>query len=1431
MKSEYVLPLADPQATLAVAGGKGASLARLARAGLSVPDGFHVTTAAYRQFVDENDLQPRILAALETANPAQPETLQAASRTIRDLFDQAQIPPDVAGAIAQAYAALPGKTPAVAVRSSATAEDLSDLSFAGQQETYLNVRGAEAVLDAVKRCWASLWTARAIGYRLQHGIDQSAVSLAVVVQLLVPAETAGILFTANPVNGRRDQVVISASWGLGEAVVGGLVTPDTITVDKTTGRVQERETADKQVMTVRVHGGTETQPVPETLRRAPVLSDEQAAALARLGVQVEELCGYPVDIEWAIADGELYLLQSRPITTLGETALPQIPPPSEWKGPNRRAKYMRVNIVELMPNPLTPLFATLGRRVINASMNRLMTVFFDRPGLMPEELIITINGYAYYNGEFTAKQIGQILLGSVGIMKRMFTGAEQRWRDARSRYKATVEEWQARPWRESSATEILHSVPEILGPAMEYYGALVSGIIPAAWISEGLFTVVYDRLIKRKNDPPAPTYLLGFDSTPILAEKALYDLAQWARTRAGLAEYLSRTPATQIVAQLDGQSPPDVNADDWREWQSRFRVYLQQYGATIYDLDFANPTPADDPTPVLETCKLFLRGEGSNPHARQHAAAERREQATQAMLNRLKGLRLRLFRSLVTRAQKYAPQREDGLADIGLGYPLVRQMLLEVGRRLVQAGGIAEAADVFWLVEDEVERAAAALDRGEPVSSMTDAVRQRKALWQAQKRVTPPVSLPLPPKFLRKMLPEQFGVQTDAAAHVIRGIPCSPGSVTATARVLHGPQDFLQMQPGDVLVAAITTPAWTPLFAMASAVVTDVGGPLSHGSIVAREYGIPAVLGTGIATRRIRSGQVITVDGSAGTVEILEMDDVRQRRGRQEEHVLQSLPITTLTTRDPFDWNATLTGDYLWTNMNVGEVFPATMTPATWSVWQELLRNMSLGEIPAYGSIAGRMYLNYSLTYSFLLKIKRKHERAMSVIGDALGVPPAGVEIPLIPVSWRTILFRLVPREFRNELKKNGLRKAAPEFLAMVRDRCLEVRKRIGAVQGDRLISLWSDEIRPLWHDVYLLQDKMNEELGALTRKLKAELTKLLGENEANALMTTLSSAGELASLGPLVGLTKLRSGELSREEYLRQYGHRGADENELAAPRPYEDPDWLDRELAEFDKSPVNVTEMLEKRDAEFDAVRQEVMRRLPPKKARGIERKIAAIVETNTLREATRSELTRVLDVIRAWFLRAGELSGLGDGVFFLTVDEVVAVLSGDTSPAAYIPARRQMYERCRALPPLPRWIRGRFDPFRWAADPNRRWDVFDPQASVPAAAPSTDRVIKGQPGSAGCVEGYVRRIDSPDEGNQLRPGEILVTTATNVGWTPLFPRAAAVVTDIGGSLSHAAIVARELGIPAVVGCRNATMRLKTGDRVRVDGGRGIVEILEQA
>ena len=318
--AELVLSLDDRQTTLDNVGGKGASLARLANAGLPVPGGFDVTTEAYRRFVVANRLQPAILEAVEAVSLSEPSTLEAASRTIADLFARAPMPTEIAEDIARAYAALPGDAPAVAVRSSSTAEDLLELSFAGQQETYLNVRGADAVQAAVKRCWASLWTGRAIGYRAQHRIDQASVGLAVVVQLLVPADAAGVLFTANPISGERDQALITATWGLGEALVSSTVTPDTLVVDKTSGRVVDRQTADKQVMTVRTEDGTTERATPETLRRAAVLDDQQAAELTRLGVQIEALYGMPMDIEWAIqgTDGAAHvaILQARPITAL-----------------------------------------------------------------------------------------------------------------------------------------------------------------------------------------------------------------------------------------------------------------------------------------------------------------------------------------------------------------------------------------------------------------------------------------------------------------------------------------------------------------------------------------------------------------------------------------------------------------------------------------------------------------------------------------------------------------------------------------------------------------------------------------------------------------------------------------------------------------------------------------------------------------------------------------------------------------------------------------------------------------------------------------------------------------------------------------------------------------------------------------------------------
>jgi pyruvate,water dikinase len=810
----------------AQAGGKGGALAQLFQAGYPVPDGFVILPTA---FVDDG-----------LTDEAWNQTRAYLDRLRGD----------------------EGTTP-FAVRSSAMSEDSAEASFAGEFETVLNVTTDEEVHQAIETVYHSRQNERVHAYSQAKGMDGTH-DIAVVVQRLLDAERSGVLFTAHPVTGHRDQAMISAAWGLGESIVGGRVTPDTIVVDKATGRVISRETADKRVMTVRRRSGTESRPVPDARRRAPVLSDEEAAELARWGTKIETEYRTPMDIEWVWADGSFFIVQARPITAL---PYPEPPSPSEWKLPKGVYGAMRNNIVELMADPLTPLFGTFGRAAINASMNRLLSDFFGRPDLMPEELIITVNEYAYYNGSLKAGQMVRIMFNSVGIARYMFTGAVERWTEVgRPHYVATVERWQAAPWRDLSSTELLDAARELTEAAIDGYGALVSGVIPAAWISEAMFTMVYDKLIKRRDDPRAPTFLLGFDSLPIRAEKALYDMAEELNANSGLAAYLVDSPSKQLATQIESEPVPEgVDAGDWRGWQRRFQAHLDQYGHTIYDLDFANPVPAHDPTPVLETLKLFLRGEGTNPHARQAAAVQRREQAVEAMRARLSGLRRRLFDRLLAPAQRYAPLREDGLADVGLSYPLLRQMLRELGRRLVERDVIEQPDDIFWLTQAEVRDAAARLDRGDALDCLLDVVPSRRATHRAAQRVAPPMGI-FQFRIFGKEITRLMGDRKSEDGDTLKGVAASPGRVTAPACILRGPEDFEKMKTGDVLVAGITTPAWTPLFARAAAVVTDVGGPLSHGSIVAREYGIPAVLGTGSATERIRNGQMITVDGSAGRV-------------------------------------------------------------------------------------------------------------------------------------------------------------------------------------------------------------------------------------------------------------------------------------------------------------------------------------------------------------------------------------------------------------------------------------------------------------------------------------------------------------------------------------------------------------------------------------
>lgn len=854
-KPNFILSLSAASAELLQVGGKGASLARLAAAGLPVPDGFHVTTTAYRHFVAEHGLQEQILTAVSAVNADQPATLEVASSQVGQLFAQHAMPGEIAEAIRRAYANLGEGDIPVAVRSSATAEDLPELSFAGQQETYLNIYGAEAVFEAVKKCWASLWTARAIDYRARHNIAPQDVSLAVVVQRLIPAEVAGILFTADPTSGQRDRALISASWGLGEAVVGGLVTPDSLTVEKTSGRVLDRQTADKEVMTVRTASATEEQPVPEALRRAPVLDDAAAAQLTALGVQIEKLYDQPMDIEWAWADGQFFILQARPITAL---------PPSEaapltWPKPPRGVMYGRTSFAEQIPNPVSPLFATFGLRMADIPTQELMQRLTSA---RVRYAYVPVNGYVFMIAGLSFPELMTYMRMTIQITGMVLRGQEH-CRVARQEFVQVIQEWQARDIAALSPSELLTGAGVLFQASVRLYTHLQAGTVPLSTFSEAAFTQFYNRLVRRKGDPAATTFLFGSETAALRAEKALFDLSAWCQERPALADYLRQTPSSQAAQALAlPQPPPTLSAENWAAWQTQFQAYLEKYGQVTYDLDFANPVPAEQPTALLETVKMYLKGGGSNPYIRHQATLERRAQATAAILARLHWPLKGWFQRLLRWAHETMPGREDSLADLGLGHPLIRRYLNELGRRLAAGGAIPDAESIYWLEEAEVQELIAAMEANQPLPDLGSRIPPRRAERQRYLKVTPPALLP-EKSSLSALIPWHRASDDQSALH---GIGASAGQVTAPACVLFGPEDFPRMRPGDVLVAVTTTPAWTPLFAMASAVVTDIGGPLSHSSIVAREYGIPAVMATGSATRRIRTGQIVTVDGSKGTV-------------------------------------------------------------------------------------------------------------------------------------------------------------------------------------------------------------------------------------------------------------------------------------------------------------------------------------------------------------------------------------------------------------------------------------------------------------------------------------------------------------------------------------------------------------------------------------
>ena len=812
----HIVALDSGPATIAKVGGKGVSLARMARAGLPVPPGFLVTTDAYRAFVEANALQEAIVALASDAARPREDT----SREIRALFERASIPPDAADEMQRAYGNLTsatGGTPPLAVRSSATAEDLPGASFAGQHDSFLNVRGEDALLDAVKRCWSSLWTARAMDYRARHGIEPSAVWMSVIVQQMVDADASGVLFTANPLTGARDEVVLDASWGLGESIVGGSVTPDHIVVDKATDAIRAITIGDKAVMTTLSDTGTVEREVQGNKRRAQVLSAAQVTELVVLGRTIEALYGAPQDIEWCLRTNAVFIVQARPIT-----ALPPAPVP--WPSPLPGTKWMKdIQTAEWAKEPPSPLGATTTFATMSDARERARS--FPPVPKHHAPWSTLINGWLYQRADHKVTSLLGFMLGMyVRFVFKPLNGharVARRWPD---RLAALAELERTDIKAQSDVALRAHS--ERVLDALSWW-----------WVELIWFAAI------------------GRQSAQMLDSLKLPGLtASGALFRGNDSLLLDGERALRKAA----QDPTAVNE------------YLARFGHTVESADPIHPTLRESPEHLKVQLAAATRTDVGPDERLAKTSSER--QAAEQSVRQLTGLRARLARRMIFTGQTHAANTDDAVFHFQRVLAAVRATFLEAGRRRVRTGHLEQADDVFHLERDEVWAGK---------DSYRTTVIVRRVLRDQHKRLAPPPFVPpasdpqwVQDPLVKVMPPAQRaamfgrGVGDRDGKRVLVGSPSSPGRAEGIARVISGPEDFARFNHGDVLVAQATSPIWTPLLGIAAAAVTEVGGPFAHAAIVAREFGIPLVDGATDATRVIPDGAKIVVDGTAGIVEL-----------------------------------------------------------------------------------------------------------------------------------------------------------------------------------------------------------------------------------------------------------------------------------------------------------------------------------------------------------------------------------------------------------------------------------------------------------------------------------------------------------------------------------------------------------------------------------
>ncbi len=1315
-------------------GAKTANLGRLATS-FRVPPGFCLDVSAFDELRPALDGDPRARARLR-------ELVAASYADLARRVDQPR--------------------PRVAVRSSAIGEDAGDASFAGQHETVLDVGGVDAIVDALLECWRSVSSERAAAYRKQRGIA-GPPRMAVLVQLMVPADASAIVFSADPVSGRRDVVVVNAALGLGDAIASGTITPDSYTVRKSDLAIASRSTDNG------------------------ALDDTDIAAIARLAIQLETVMGGPVDIECALRAGELHLLQCRPITTLADEF------PVTWDDPEdasltwerEDAHFDRVFA------PLSTEFITYGPDY--GIRKRLGSIGFP--------LLVR---HKAFNGRFYASE--------------KLLGAEDRLPAELTRM-ATLRRALGRTLRRQWDDEFL---PEILrhyawmraiafermegGPAVEAWLEMwrrVNRIWTIHFIVTGSAYPVMEELAQTyeklvgKGGGEALACTQGQAPTLQLLERDLHGLTETVRRYTAIATAIvdGERSATNL-ARLEG------GAVFARELES----FLDVHGDIGQEnLDLESAAWRDDPAKLLTVLAQRLRSNGEHPEARVARVRARATEITEGARAHLadRSEELARFEEVLAAATTAGPLTEEHNYWIDrLCHAHVRRAVQAVGARLVADGVLASVDEIFLLYVPEI---ALALRSPKPLGDLVSRRRHELARWRqlrAPKTVGAPPNAPGPatPGVALERVDFAYAVAQDDP-YALKGVAASAGTARGRARLITGDEDFSKMNAGDVLVCRQTTVSWAPLFTMAAAVVTEIGGSLCHAAVVAREFGVPCVVATGGVLSTLADGEPLEVDGSAGTVRRLfpvtwkDPQDARLLWRRDDAHNTQVVPPLAI--------------DY-------------TTHGASYGIRR---RDEELGP-PMLTRLSGFNGRSYTST-----KLLRPPEEMATHQKEA--------------VERRRRLARRMRRDWDERYLPE-----LDEHYAWMRVLSLD------ALSPDEAAAAWDDlwrRHRRAWRihmlvtaASYTVMDELTEtyqtlvggtqaDALALTQGLAATLQRL--ERDLHNLA---AAAGRSPAVAEAIGRGASHDDVRSLDEafanafdaFLGMHGEAGASGDHFGSVAWRDDPtlllDAIGRRLTSPVEDPDERRGRLRRRANEVAAHSRTTLKDRPEDLAR-FEEVLATACATGPLTEEhnywldrrNHASMGRAARTFGARLVRDGALRDR-EQIFLLYLGEVRDALRAPRDLADLIAEREAEQARWRRLE-SPETI-GQQDTSQGAgAKGGPLWhllyraDQYDPS-----------KALRGAPASAGVARGPARLVRNLEEFAKFQRGDVLVCQSSNVSWIPLFTSAAAVVTEVGGPLSHAAVVAREFGIPAVVGTSVALSTLVDGEPLEVDGTAGIVRRL---